>query len=156
MKAVFEGLVGCLGEILLRELVVICIVSYLLRIHGRCRCFDWSTKTKVSIALLIDEVLDLLLAQTCGVHGDLIVHWLCTCRGWVLIWHEIEVEELLVIRFNNTSIHQCPRAWIDVIAILLLEEADGLFLVDEDIENLRVVVWSVVLDELHDLWELIL
>ena len=59
--------------------VIISVISYFVSVESCSWNFDWSSKSIIIIALMINHFLDFLFGQICRVYGDLIVNWDCCC-----------------------------------------------------------------------------
>lgn len=119
---------------------ILCVISQFLGILHRRWNFDGTTEAEVGVALLVDHLLNFTLGEVSGVHRNRVVNWQgSSCLG-VVVRDHVEVKRLVAIVLNDTGVNNCSRAWIDDVAVNSLEEASCDSLVNENIQDLRVVV----------------
>lgn len=94
---------------------VIGVVGELLGVLDSGWDLDGATESLVRVALLVDELHNLLLAELSGVLNDLVMNRLGSGSPWVVIGDHEEVKGILTIIFDDGGVN--VRAWIWVANI---------------------------------------
>ena len=99
---------------------------------------------------MVGKLLNLLLGHRCSVLNDVVVDGEGGGDSCSMGYH-VEVETLLIAWvFNKALINDCPRCWVFINIVSLFGEPGVDSLVNQCVENTRIVVWRKVLNHMND------
>ena len=126
-----------------QNLVLLSVCADLVGVHANHGNLDWACKVEVVVAKVIGGSFKVILIQGGCVIGNPIKDWLSCCHGG-FVRDQIEIEELVALVLNNTSIHTCSWAWVKTVLVLLVEKSVLDISIDEADNYLRLVAMSGV------------
>lgn len=151
MKVVAQIRVDITSILLVNDLVVKCVVSQFVSIHGDGGGLDRSLEAIVVVTLVVGQHLNVKLGHLGSVNYNFIVDRQGCCSMWILIGHHIEIEDLVVSRSDHLVIDNCAWSRVDDISVDPLKESGGASLVDENEKQSWVVAFLVRVDGLTKL-----
>ena len=110
--------------------------------HGWC--LDWAGETVILVTLVVHEFFDFFFGQGSGVVNNLVVNREGCSSFWIIICHQEEIKVLCFIRLDNYILYAGSRTRIESASIFVLEKSGRHFLIDQNIENGRLVVGSIL------------
>jgi hypothetical protein len=144
VKVVLEALIhGDVGAISLRVLVVVGMECFLVSILDDCgNLHGRLVESKVHVALLVSELLNLEFVHGGSIVHDFVVDW-DRCGGfWILVRNHEEVENAVSIVLHNCSVDHRTRLRIHPLPIVLLEDSRGGVKVKENVEDFDLTLGS--------------
>ena len=138
----------------LPQVRVVCVVCELSGVHRSSWHLHRTRETLVLITHPVGQVLDLVLGHLARVVDNIVVNRESRGARRVVVRDHEEVEELVVTSVHNDGIDDCARGRIDIALTSWLEESTVSVLINQDVDDLRIVVSLVIIDGVGDLLDL--
>ena len=133
----------------LSNLVLLCVGADFVGVHAHHGDLDRACEVEIVVAQMVGSSFEIRLIQGARVIGNTIEDWLSSSHG-SLVRNQIEIEQLVALILDDTSIYAGSRAWVEAVLVLLVEESVLDVSVDEANDDLRLVPLSSVFKHVSD------
>jgi len=124
---------------LAHDLIVIRIIRQFFGIFDDGWNFNRPRESKIAIALLVSQFLNVILCHLSCVYSDFIMNWQSCSSGRIVVGDHVKIKNLIVFVLNYNWVNDCSWAWVDMMTILLFKESRSYSLINENVKQLRIV-----------------